>query len=86
MDHPSKDSAVSCPKCKSTQIHSGMRGWSAMTGLLGSNQIMITCLKCGHTFKPGETEMPGEQSNVTMYTLVAIFVVLTLIVMGIVLS
>lgn len=44
---------VKCPKCGSTQIHAGMRGWSWKTGILGSGKIYITCLKCGFRFRPG---------------------------------
>lgn len=43
-----------CPKCGSTQIHVGTRGWSLLTGMIGANKVKMTCLNCGHTFKPGE--------------------------------
>lgn len=45
---------IICAKCGSNQIHSDKRGWKASTGLLGSSQIWITCLKCGHKWKPGK--------------------------------
>jgi ribosomal protein S27E len=45
---------IRCPKCKSTQLHAGKRGWNMMTGLIGSSTVMITCLSCGKKFKPGE--------------------------------
>jgi predicted nucleic-acid-binding Zn-ribbon protein len=45
---------IKCPKCGSTQIHSGKRGWKLTTGFLGSSSIVMTCLKCGHKFKPGQ--------------------------------
>lgn len=48
------DEAVKCPKCGSTQVHAEKRGWSAMTGFIGSGKIVLTCLKCGNKFKPGE--------------------------------
>ena len=43
---------VCCPRCGSTQFHSDKRGWSIFTGLLGSNKIVMTCLKCGHKWTP----------------------------------
>lgn len=62
--------ALKCPKCGSEQIHSEKKGFSpikgvigtiaggllvgAVTGSHGRNKIDITCLKCGHRFKPGE--------------------------------
>jgi len=45
---------VRCPKCGSTTSHAEKRGWSLWTGFIGSGKILITCLKCGHKFKPGE--------------------------------
>lgn len=45
---------IACSNCRGTQLHSGMRGWSWMTGILGSRGIRITCLACGFQFKPGQ--------------------------------
>lgn len=59
---------INCPKCKSTQFTANKKGFSlgnAITGdllvgpvrllggVIGSNDIVITCLKCGHKWKPG---------------------------------
>lgn len=43
-----------CPKCNSTEIHAEKRGWSFLTGMIGSRKIYLTCLSCGHRFKPGQ--------------------------------
>lgn len=64
------DEPIRCPKCGSTQITSGRKGFSTgkavvgdlvagpVGGLLlggkGSNKIMVTCLKCGHQWKAGK--------------------------------
>ena len=48
------DEPVRCPRCKSSQIHAGRLGWNLATGLLGSGQIVLTCMKCGHRFWPGK--------------------------------
>ncbi|POY38668.1 hypothetical protein C3L50_11025 [Flavobacterium alvei] len=60
-----------CPKCGSNQITSDKKGFSGkkavagalltggigiLAGTIGSNKIKITCLSCGHEFKPGEGE------------------------------
>ena len=60
---------IKCPKCSSTQITSNKKGFSGgkaiggailtggvglLFGLHGSNDVKITCLACGHQFKPGE--------------------------------
>ena len=66
----SADEKIHCPNCGSTQITANRRGFrlgsAALGGMLfgrvgallgglgGRNKIRITCLKCGHVFKPGE--------------------------------
>lgn len=60
---------IRCPKCGSTNIHTDKNGFSIkkslvggllvgtvglLGGAFGSNKIRLTCLNCGHTFKPGE--------------------------------
>lgn len=44
---------IVCPKCGSTEIHAGARGFSLMTGFIGSGKTVITCLRCGYKWKPG---------------------------------
>lgn len=51
-DNP--EEPIRCAKCNSTQIHAERRGWSRGLGLLGSEDIIITCLKCGHRSRPPE--------------------------------
>lgn len=61
-------SAIHCPKCRSTQVTAQKQGFGlgkaavggVLTGgfgLLGgfirSRKVYLTCLKCGHRFKPG---------------------------------
>lgn len=62
-------SEVLCPKCGSDQITANKKGFSGkkavagavltggvgiLAGTLGSNKVKITCLSCGHEFKPGQ--------------------------------
>lgn len=42
-----------CPKCGSTAITAGQRGYTLLTGFLGSNKTVNRCANCGHTWKPG---------------------------------
>ena len=50
---PSKyDDLPRCPKCKSTAIATGARGYSMMWGLIGSGKTVNRCAMCGHTWKP----------------------------------
>lgn len=64
-----EEQKVKCPKCGSYDLHSGKKGYSVkkgalgwiltggvglIGGLIGANKIEITCLNCGHKFKPGE--------------------------------
>lgn len=43
---------ISCPKCRSTQITTGARGFSIVTGFMGANKTVNRCAKCGYTWKP----------------------------------
>ncbi|MFT8313173.1 MAG: hypothetical protein ABF633_02835 [Clostridium sp.] len=52
LEQLKKDHVPFCPKCKSTNIHAEKRGWKLMTGFIGSSKIIITCLNCGHKWKP----------------------------------
>ena len=60
---------IKCPKCRSTQISDGKKGFSGgkavagavltggigvLAGTIGSNKTVLTCLSCGKKFKPGE--------------------------------
>lgn len=73
-----EDSEIRCPKCGSTQITANKKGFSGkkavagavltggigvLAGTLGSNKIKITCLACGHTFKPGEDKASMEKKK-----------------------
>lgn len=59
---------IKCPACKSTQIHADRKGFGVgkalvggaiagpvglLAGGIGSSKVKITCLKCGHSWKPG---------------------------------
>lgn len=63
------DNLLQCPKCRSTQLTDGKKGFSGgkavagavltggigiLAGTIGSNKTIITCLNCGKKFKPGE--------------------------------
>lgn len=43
---------VTCPKCGSTAVATGERGYSLLTGFLGSGQTVNRCGNCGHKWKP----------------------------------
>ena len=45
---------VKCPKCGSTAVVIGTRGYSMFTGFLGSGKTMNRCGKCGHKWYPGK--------------------------------
>lgn len=47
-------SQVRCPKCGSTQITTGTRGWSLFTGFIGSGTVYNMCAKCGNKWKAGK--------------------------------
>lgn len=41
-----------CPKCGSTSITAGQRGFSLLTGFIGSGNTVNRCSNCGHKWKP----------------------------------
>lgn len=43
-----------CPKCGSTAITAGQRGYSVWTGFLGSGKTVNRCANCGHSWTPGK--------------------------------
>lgn len=43
---------VKCPKCGSTSITAGQRGYSLLTGFIGSGKTVNRCAKCGYKWKP----------------------------------
>ncbi len=69
---------IKCPKCKSTQLTANKKGFSGkqalggavltggvglLAGTIGSNKIKITCLACGHQFKPGEDFVSARRNK-----------------------
>ncbi len=63
-----------CPKCKSTEVHAEKRGWSLLTGFIGSGKIVLTCLDCGKQFKPGEQHEAAPEGVGKAITVVLIFI------------
>lgn len=47
-----KDDTVRCPRCGSSAITTGQRGFSIVTGFLGSNKTVNRCGKCGYSWRP----------------------------------
>lgn len=46
------DTQIRCPKCSSTQITTGSRGYSMVWGFVGSGKTVNRCAKCGHKWEP----------------------------------
>lgn len=65
-------SDIKCPICGSEQIHAEKKGFNAVkavagtvladplvgaiAGSAGKDKIVLTCLKCGHQFSPGDPQ------------------------------
>lgn len=43
-----------CPKCGCTSLSANKKGYSMVTGTIGSKDVYVTCLKCGHRWKAGD--------------------------------
>lgn len=48
----SNNSQVKCPKCGSTSVTAGQKGYSLLTGFIGSGKTVNRCANCGHRWKP----------------------------------
>lgn len=45
---------IHCPNCNSTNVTTGQRGYSFLTGFLGSNKTVNRCGNCGYKWEPGK--------------------------------
>lgn len=54
LTHKSKkdDGKLHCPKCNSTNITTGSRGYNMVWGFIGSGKNVNRCGKCGHKWEP----------------------------------
>lgn len=41
---------LKCPRCGSTQVQTVKRGWKWTTGMIGSGNMVATCMQCGNKF------------------------------------
>lgn len=46
------ENSIHCPRCASTAVTTGSRGFSILTGFIGSGKTVNRCAKCGYTWKP----------------------------------
>ena len=51
MEEAAKNT-VTCPRCGSTAITTGKRGYSIVTGFLGSGKTVNRCGNCGYKWEP----------------------------------
>lgn len=69
---------VHCPKCQSESLSANKKGFSGknaaagailtggiglLAGTVGSNKIVITCLNCGHQWRPGQPSSPKKEPS-----------------------
>ena len=52
QEYLTKKDLPRCPKCGSTSISTGQRGYSLLTGFIGSGKTVNRCAKCGYKWKP----------------------------------
>lgn len=45
---------IICPRCGSTNVSTGQRGYSLLTGFIGAGKTVNRCAKCGYKWRPGE--------------------------------
>lgn len=47
-----KDRTIKCPRCHSTAITTGTKGYGLIRGFLGSNKTVNRCGSCGYSWEP----------------------------------
>jgi hypothetical protein len=72
------ENKIKCAKCSSEQLSANKKGFSGskalggailtggigvLAGTIGSSNVRITCLSCGHVFKPGEDKESVIKKN-----------------------
>lgn len=77
------ENKIKCPKCSSTQLTSDKKGFSGkkalagavltggiglLAGTIGSGNLIISCLKCGNQFKPGDDLDAKNQKDIIART------------------
>lgn len=55
---------IFCPNCGCTDLSAHNRGYSTFTGSVGSKDVYITCLKCGHRWKAGNYNYLYKDENI----------------------
>lgn len=48
-----ENNTLTCPKCGSTEITEGTKGFTLFKGFIGSSDFRYVCKKCGNKWKPG---------------------------------
>jgi tRNA(Ile2) C34 agmatinyltransferase TiaS len=54
FNHKHESNLPKCPKCGSTAITAGQRGYSLITGFIGSGKTVNRCSNYGYKWKPGK--------------------------------
>lgn len=54
VSHAYAEPELHCPKCGSTNISTINRGYSLVTGFVGSGSARNVCQNCGYKWKPGK--------------------------------
>lgn len=52
LDYLEYNKVLRCPRCHSTAVTTGARGFSMVSGFLGSGKTVNRCGQCGYTWKP----------------------------------
>ncbi|MEP0872440.1 hypothetical protein NDA01_21730 [Trichocoleus desertorum AS-A10] len=73
---PETETQIRCPKCNSTQISAGKKGFGVgkaaagvvllgplglAGGMLGSGQVQLSCINCGHQWEPAKIDRPSDK-------------------------
>lgn len=58
-----QETKLTCPKCGSTNITEGTKGFTLTTGFIGSGNFRYVCKNCGNKWKPGSMLETLQRAN-----------------------
>lgn len=77
---------MKCDYCGSENVHVGNRGFSILTGFIGSSQLIMTCLDCGYKKRasktPKQTDKDRRLGGIIMFSSAVFSILVIIIILG----
>lgn len=70
------DAPLQCKRCGSHKLHTGMGGYSLLTGMIDLTRVVTTCLKCGNRFVPPRVAFLSRVDWIIVVTIAGVVAVI----------